>query len=72
MKHQSCNEGLDDRCRDANGEIRRKNGTTRVDTLRETYGTGFASESRGDKHLETLLDESGAASLSEYLRQQRK
>lgn len=72
MKHSSCNEELDGRCRDANGEIRRKNGSTRVDTLRETYGEDFALGSRGHKHLDTLLDESGAASLSEYLRQQRK
>jgi hypothetical protein len=33
---------LDDRCRDNNGEIRRKNGATRVGTLRQTYGEGFA------------------------------
>lgn len=72
MKHPACQEGLDDRCRDLNGEIRRKNSSTRVDTLRDTYGEGFAPGSRGDKHLGTLLDESGAASLAEYLRRQRK
>ena len=33
-----CHPGLDDRCRDKDGEIRRKNGNTRVDTLREIYG----------------------------------
>jgi hypothetical protein len=72
MKHPSCPEGLDRRCRDVNGEIRRKNSSTRIDTLRETYGEEFAPGSRGDKHLGTLLDESGAGSLSEYLKQQHK
>ena len=61
--------GLDDRHRDQNGEISRKHGNTRVDTLRETYGEGFAEGSRGDKHLRTLLEEKGAGSLSEYLKQ---
>ena len=50
-----CNTGLDDRCRDSNGEIRRKNGTTRVDTLRDTYGEDFAPGVRGDMKLDTLL-----------------
>ena len=50
-----CNTGLDDRCRDSNGEIRRKNGTTRVDTLRDTYGEDFAPVVRGDMKLDTLL-----------------
>jgi hypothetical protein len=34
--------GIDDRCRDANGEIRHKNGATRVGSLREAYGENFA------------------------------
>ena len=33
-----CETGLDDRCRDADGEIRRKRGDTLVGTLREEYG----------------------------------
>jgi hypothetical protein len=60
--------GLDDRHRDTNGEIRRKNGNTRVDSLRDTYGDNFAKDFRGDMKLETLLDRTGADSLSEYLR----
>jgi hypothetical protein len=72
MKHHSCGNGLDHRCRDGNGEIRRKNGTTRVDTLRETYGNGFAQGVRGDMHLNSFLDRAGATSLSNYLRQRRE
>jgi IrrE N-terminal-like domain len=60
--------GLDGRHRDANGEIRHKNGNTRVDTLRETYGPDFAKDYRGDMKLETLLDRSHSTSLSEYLK----
>jgi hypothetical protein len=60
--------GLDDRHRDQNGEIRHKNGNTRIDTLRETYGVGFASGFRGDMKLETLLDRTGSRSLSDYLK----
>ena len=47
--------GLDGRARDKDGEIRRKNGNTRVDTLRDIYGDGFAPDVRGDMHLDTLL-----------------
>lgn len=60
--------GLDDRHRDANGEIRRKNGNTRIDSLRETYGDNFAKDFRGDMKLETLLERTGADSLSDYLK----
>jgi hypothetical protein len=37
-----CETGLDDRCRDADGEIRRKRGDTLVGTLRDKYGPSFA------------------------------
>jgi hypothetical protein len=60
--------GLDNRYRDLDGEIRLKNGNTRIDTLRKTYGNDFARGIRGDAKLETLLDNSGARSLSEYLK----
>jgi hypothetical protein len=60
--------GLDHRNRDLNGEIRQKNGNTRVDTLRKTYADDFAKEHRGDMRLDTLLDSSGVRSLSEYLK----
>jgi hypothetical protein len=61
-------QGLDSRHRDLNGEIRQKNGNTRVDTLRKTYGDDFAKGHRGDMKLDTLLDNTGARSLSEYLK----
>lgn len=60
--------GLDGRYRDLDGEIRQKNGNTRIDTLRKNYGEDFARGYRGDMKLETLLDNAGARSLSEYLK----
>jgi hypothetical protein len=60
--------GLDSRHRDLNGEIRQKNGNTRIETLRKTYGEDFARGHRGDTKLETLLENSGTRSLSEYLK----
>jgi hypothetical protein len=60
--------GLDERHRDANGEIRHKNGNTRVDTLRETYGDNFAKDFRGDMKLETLLERTSSGSLKDYLK----
>jgi hypothetical protein len=67
-----CNPGLDDRCRDQNGQIREKNGNTRIDTLRDIYGPDFAPGVRGDAHLRTLLDRTGSNSLSDYLRNRKK
>jgi hypothetical protein len=58
--------GLDDRYRDADGEIRRKNGSTLIGTLRDTYGVDFAAGYRSDMKLETLLDRTGSKSLSDY------
>lgn len=62
---RQCQPGLDDRCRDQDGEIRRKNGNTRVATLRDTYGPGFAPGVRSDAKLSTVLARTGARSLSE-------
>ena len=64
--------GLDGRARDRDGEIRRKNGNTRVDTLRDMYGDSFAPGARGDMHLDTLLNREQADSLSAYLRSKRR
>jgi hypothetical protein len=64
-------QGLDDRSRDNDGEIRRKNGNTRVDTLRDTYGADFASDVRGDMKLSTLLKRSGVDSLSQFRKRGR-
>jgi hypothetical protein len=60
--------GLDDRKRDTSCPIHEKRGDTRIDTLRQTYGEGFAPGVRGDAHLKTLLDRTGSSSLSEYLK----
>lgn len=68
MPRKRCNEGLDDRCRDQNGHIRAKNGSTLVRTLRETYGQNFASGVRSDMKLDTLLERTGARSLSDLVR----
>lgn len=64
-------KGLDDRQRDANGEIRRKRGDTLVGTLREEYGEGFAKGTRSDARLDTLLEKTGAKSLSELLKRDK-
>lgn len=63
--------GLDGRHRDNDGQTRAKNGNTRVDTLRETYGESFGGNIRGDAHLSTLLERKGVESLSEYLKKSR-
>jgi hypothetical protein len=64
--------GLDDRSRDDSGQTRSKNGNTRIDTLRETYGDTFGDGIRGDAHLRKLLERTGNDSLSEYLRNRNK
>jgi hypothetical protein len=71
MPRDFCEPGLDDRCRDGDGEIRRKRRDTLVGTLRREYGSDFAPRIRSDATLGTLLDRSGARSLSEYLRRKR-
>jgi len=65
---KKCHTGLDDRCRDSNGEIRQKNGATQVGTLRGIYGDDFAPGVRSDMKLDTLLERTGAASLSQLLK----
>lgn len=64
-------KGLDGRQRDANGEIRRKRGDTLVGKLREEYGDNFAKGTRSDARLDTLLDKTGAKSLSELLKRDK-
>jgi hypothetical protein len=63
-----CNNGLDDRCRDQDGEIRQKRGDTLVGTLRKTYGPDFAQGVRSDMRLDTLRDRTGGASLSKIIK----
>jgi hypothetical protein len=65
---KNCRPGLDNRCRDNDGEIRHKNGATRVRTLRQTYGDDFAPGVRSDMKLDTLLNRTSLKSLSEFLK----
>jgi hypothetical protein len=69
---RECNDGLDGRCRDLDGEIRQKRGDTLVRTLRQTYGPDFAEGVRSDMRLDTLLERTGSESLSDLLRGKRK
>jgi hypothetical protein len=66
-----CADGLDDRCRDEDGVIRRKRSDTLVATLRQEYGDDFARGFRGDAKLETVLRETDSTSLSDYLRRRQ-
>ena len=61
-----CHVGLDQRCRDMDGEIRQKRGDTLVGTLRRTYGPEFAPGVRSDMRLDTLRERTGG-SLSKIL-----
>ena len=63
-------KGLDGRMRDANGQIRAKRGDTRVGTLREEYGAGFAAGYDADAELSTVLEREGVASLDQLLKKQ--
>ena len=65
---KGCDEGLDQRCRDLDGEIRHKRGDTLVGTLRRTYGPDFAPGVRADMRLDTLRERAGGASLSKLLK----
>jgi hypothetical protein len=64
--------GLDGRHRDKDGQIDRKHGNTTVGKLRRTYGDDFLSDFRSDAKLETVLEETGADSLSELVKKHQK
>jgi hypothetical protein len=59
-------KGLDGRNRDNDGELRHKNGATQIGTLRKTYGDDFAKGHRSDMKLDTLLEKTGAKSLTDF------
>ena len=63
MSSKHFRTGLDGRGRDQNpskaGQIRQKRADTKVETLREEYGSDFAKSSRSDKTLGSLRDETG-------------
>jgi hypothetical protein len=71
MARGRSNSGLDDRCRDENGTIRRKRSDTLIGALREEYGEDFAAGIRSDATLGTLLERTGTESLTEYLKRNR-
>ena len=64
---RGCQSGLDNRCRDMDGEIRQKRGDTLVGTLRKTYGPDFAPGARSDMRLDTLRNRTGE-SLTKMLK----
>ena len=69
----STNEpGLDGRHRDEDGRISEKHRNTLVGTLRETYGQDFLSDFRSDAHLGTVLDRTGAESLTQLVKEHRQ
>ena len=68
MAKRDCNSGLDNRCRDNDGEIRHKRSDTLVGTLRQSYGEDFVRDYRSDAKLGTVLREEKTATLSEYLK----
>jgi len=69
--NKRCNSGLDDRCRDNDGEIRQKRGDTLVRTLRKIYGPDFAPGLRGDAKLETVRERFNGESLSKLVKDAR-
>ena len=71
-KHgKRCDVGLDQRCRDRDGEIRQKRGDTLVGTLRKTYGPDFAPGVRSDARLDTLRKRAGGESLTKIVHEER-
>jgi len=72
MGHDTCRPGLDDRCRDGDGTIRKKRDDTLVRTLRKEYGDDFAQGFRSDATLGTVLEDADVESLSEYMKKKRK
>jgi hypothetical protein len=70
MSKRDCNTGLDNRCRDNDGEIRHKRSDTLVGTLRETYGSDFAKGYRSDAKLGTVLKNENADTLSDFMKRQ--
>jgi hypothetical protein len=68
MTKRNCDTGLDNRCRDNDGEIRHKRNDTLVRSLRDTYGPDFARGYRSDATLGTVLRNEGVATLSELIR----
>jgi len=61
-------KGLDNRQRDADGEIRKKRSDTLVGTLRKEYGPGFAKGYRANTKLGAVLKREGVETLDQLLK----
>ena len=68
MAKRDCNSGLDNRCRDNDGEIRHKRSDTLVGTLRQSYGDDFAKGYRSDAKLGTVLKSESTTTRSGLLK----
>ena len=64
--------GLDGRHRDNDGEIHRKMGNTRIESLRKTYGEDFARGWRSDKKLENSTRRYGRKISDRFSKEPRK
>ena len=64
--------GLDGRHRDEDGEIHVKRSDTLVRTLRKTYGDDFLPGFRSDATLGTVLKRTGAETLNDLVKRQRR
>jgi hypothetical protein len=62
-------KGLDGRMRDENGEIRAKNGATKIGHIEEKYGVDLGA--RSDMRLDNYLEKFGYDSQSEAIRDNR-
>jgi hypothetical protein len=63
--------GLDDRHRDADGDISKKHGNTRITNLRDTYGKDFAPGVPGTTKLKDALKGLDEPSLSKLIQDER-
>jgi predicted RNase H-like HicB family nuclease len=64
-------KGLDNRMRDAGGEIRKKRSDTLVSTLRGEYGPNVAEGYRANTKLGTVLKKEGLESLDQLLKKRK-
>jgi hypothetical protein len=71
MPSKHFSKGLDNRMRDADGEIRKKRSDTLIGTIRAEYGDHVAKGYRSDAQLGTVLDREGLKSLDQLLRQKK-
>ncbi len=64
-------KGIDNRMRDAGGEIRKKRSDTLVSTLRGEYGPNVAAGYRANTKLGTVLKKEGLESLDQLLKKRK-